>query len=54
MSPASSFGLWPAAITLPGLHRSSFLVRRSSLSSGIYVLKLVTENSSTTEKLVIE
>jgi hypothetical protein len=33
---------------------SSFIVSRSSLSSGIYVLKLVTENSSFTEKLVIE
>jgi serine protease AprX len=33
---------------------SSFLVPRSSLSSGIYMLKLVTENSSTTEKLIIE
>jgi hypothetical protein len=33
---------------------SSFIVPRSSLSSGIYILKLVTENSSTREKLIIE
>jgi N-acetylneuraminic acid mutarotase len=33
---------------------SSFVIPRSLLSSGIYVLKLVTENSSFTEKIIIE
>jgi hypothetical protein len=33
---------------------SSFIVSRSSLSSGIYLLKLETENATTTAKLIIE
>jgi hypothetical protein len=33
---------------------SSFIVHRSSLSSGIYVLKLETETRTTTSKLIIE
>ena len=33
---------------------SSFIVHRSSFSSGIYLLKLQTETSTTTAKLIVE